>query len=196
MAKAWYEGIDGVARKVKQPYRSVDGVARKVTKGYRGVDGIARQFFDGMGSWAFQTYTNNPGNTYAAITVYDTYAGWYGSSITMRIDAKASANDAIYAHAEAKLSGNFTGGGTLNISWRSSSDPAYVDKRISFYGADGFISSEIIWQSVNAGQAVSTTHTIPSGTTVIAFDLMHHSATRSTEYFTIDSLTINGQAYL
>ena len=45
MAKEWYRGVSGVARKVTTPYRGVGGVARKVTKGYRGVSGVARQFF-------------------------------------------------------------------------------------------------------------------------------------------------------
>lgn len=45
MAKEWYRGVSGVARKVTTPCRGVGGVARKVTKGYRGVSGVARQFF-------------------------------------------------------------------------------------------------------------------------------------------------------
>lgn len=45
MAKAQYVGVNGVARKVKQPYIGVDGVARKVKSGYVGVNGVARQFF-------------------------------------------------------------------------------------------------------------------------------------------------------
>ena len=47
MAKAFYIGVGGVARKVKQPYIGVNSVARKVKKGYIGVNGVARQFFSG-----------------------------------------------------------------------------------------------------------------------------------------------------
>lgn len=47
MAKAIYEGVGGVARKVKGVYEGVGGVARKVKAGYIGVDGVARQFFSG-----------------------------------------------------------------------------------------------------------------------------------------------------
>lgn len=47
MAKAQYVGVNGVARKVKQPYIGVGDVARKVKNGYVGVSGVARQFFGG-----------------------------------------------------------------------------------------------------------------------------------------------------
>ena len=47
MAKEFYIGVGGVARKVKQPYIGVNSVARKVKKGYIGVNGVARQFFSG-----------------------------------------------------------------------------------------------------------------------------------------------------
>lgn len=47
MAKAHYVGVNGIARKVKQPYIGVGGVARKVKNGYVGVGGVARQFFGG-----------------------------------------------------------------------------------------------------------------------------------------------------
>ena len=45
MAKAIYEGIGGVARKVKAVHEGIGGVARKVKAGYIGVGGVARQFF-------------------------------------------------------------------------------------------------------------------------------------------------------
>ena len=51
MAKAIYNGVNGVARKVKQPYVGVDGVARKVTGGYVGVDGVARECFSSSVTW-------------------------------------------------------------------------------------------------------------------------------------------------
>lgn len=47
MAKAFYIGVGGVARKVKQPYIGVNSVARKVKKGYIGINGVARQFLSG-----------------------------------------------------------------------------------------------------------------------------------------------------
>jgi hypothetical protein len=47
MAKCAYIGVDGVARKIKQPYIGVDNVARKVTKAYIGVDNVARQYLSG-----------------------------------------------------------------------------------------------------------------------------------------------------
>lgn len=48
MAKAVYEGVSGVARKIKSQYVGVGGVARKVKSGYIGVGGVARQFFRGL----------------------------------------------------------------------------------------------------------------------------------------------------
>lgn len=46
MAKAQYVGVNGVARKVKQPYIGVNGITRTVTSSYVGVNGVARQFFE------------------------------------------------------------------------------------------------------------------------------------------------------
>lgn len=46
MAKKYYIGVDGVARKIKKCYIGVDGVARKVVKGYVGVENIAREFIE------------------------------------------------------------------------------------------------------------------------------------------------------
>lgn len=49
MAKALYDGVGGVARKIIKKYVGVGGVARKVIKAYDGVGGIARQY------WASET---------------------------------------------------------------------------------------------------------------------------------------------
>lgn len=61
MAKAFYVGVGGVARKVKQPYIGVNSVARKVKKGYIGVNGVARCCFAGY-AW----------NKYNVTTAYAT----------------------------------------------------------------------------------------------------------------------------
>ena len=45
MAKALYDGVNGIARKVKKKYDGVNGIARKVKKAYDGVNGIARQYW-------------------------------------------------------------------------------------------------------------------------------------------------------
>lgn len=47
MTKAMYEGVGGVARKVKNQHIGVGNVARKVKNGFIGVSGVARQFFGG-----------------------------------------------------------------------------------------------------------------------------------------------------
>ncbi len=51
MAKAEYEGVAGVARKVKSQNLGAGGVARKVSKGFVGVNGVARQFFAAVPTW-------------------------------------------------------------------------------------------------------------------------------------------------
>ena len=48
MAKAIFNGISGVARKVKQPDFGVGGVARKVKNAFIGIGGVARQCFSGV----------------------------------------------------------------------------------------------------------------------------------------------------
>ena len=45
MAKALYDEVGGVARKVTKKYAGVAGIARKTTKCYDGVGGVARQYF-------------------------------------------------------------------------------------------------------------------------------------------------------
>ena len=52
MSKAEYEGVNGVARKVKsQDLGAGGGGARKVSKGFVGVNGVARQFFAAVPTW-------------------------------------------------------------------------------------------------------------------------------------------------
>lgn len=51
MAKAIYNGVDNVARKVKQSYVGVSNVARKVKSGYIGVDNVARECFSSGATW-------------------------------------------------------------------------------------------------------------------------------------------------
>lgn len=51
MAKALYDGVNGIARKVTKKYDGVDGVARNVKKAYEGVNGVARQYFMSGVTW-------------------------------------------------------------------------------------------------------------------------------------------------
>lgn len=53
MAKALYDGVGGIARKVIKKYDGVGGIARKVVKAYSGVAGVARQY------WASETPLGN-----------------------------------------------------------------------------------------------------------------------------------------
>lgn len=56
MAKAFYFGRAGVARKNNGAHVGIGGVARKVTSGYFGIDGVARQFHS---SYVWKKYNVN-----------------------------------------------------------------------------------------------------------------------------------------
>lgn len=60
MAKNVYEGVSGVARKVKKIYEGVSNVAREMKNGYIGVGSVARQFFqDSLVLFDYGTADNN-----------------------------------------------------------------------------------------------------------------------------------------
>lgn len=70
MSKAEYEGVNGVARKVKSQDLGAGGVARKVSKGFVGVNGVARQFFAAVPTW--KKYKTNVAYTLGCdTTTYD-----------------------------------------------------------------------------------------------------------------------------
>lgn len=68
MAKAIYQGVSGVARKVKQPFVGVSGVARKVKNAFVGVSGVARGCYESV---VYVTVTITGNGTYGGTT----YAG-------------------------------------------------------------------------------------------------------------------------
>lgn len=70
MAKAIYEGVSGVARKVKNAYEGIGGVARKIKAGWIGVGSVARQFYSGQYATFYEAYQNG------AITSLVTAWGW------------------------------------------------------------------------------------------------------------------------
>lgn len=51
MAKAIYNGVKNVARKVEKSYVGVNNVSRKANKGYIGIDNVARKCFPSDVSW-------------------------------------------------------------------------------------------------------------------------------------------------
>ena len=61
MAVGIYEGVSGVARKVKSGFMGVSNVARKIKNGYVGVSGVARKFWSG-GEHIIYDYGTNPYN--------------------------------------------------------------------------------------------------------------------------------------
>ena len=69
MAKALYDGVNGVARKVTKMYDGVGGVARKVTKAYDGVNGVARQYFSDGGYPRVEILSSN--NTTTGMKDFD-----------------------------------------------------------------------------------------------------------------------------
>lgn len=193
MAIGEYRGVNGVARKITKEYRGVDAVARRIIRGYRGVDGVARKYLDSH-RWWFQTaIVPLEGYPNATATADVLSAGWEGASIALRVTAKASANDQIRTSAIAHLYDDFTAGGTMEITFRSSADPIYVDKNIEYDLGDGIGS----WSNIGSGSGTFTrTVNIPVGTVRIKFVLAHHSVTKSEEYFIIDHLVINGKTYI
>lgn len=80
MAKAEYEGVAGVARKVKSQNLGAGGVARKVTKGFLGVNGVARQFFAAVPTW--KKYKTNVAYTLGCDVTTDSNAEkcWSGNA--------------------------------------------------------------------------------------------------------------------
>lgn len=85
MAKAIYQGVSGVARKVKQPFVGVSGVARKVKNAFVGVGGVARQFLDpGM---VTVTITGTGDSTYCYVTINNTK---YTAPATLQVSPKTS----------------------------------------------------------------------------------------------------------
>lgn len=84
MAKALYDSVSGVARKVKKKYDGVSGVARKVTKAYDGVNAIARQFFQ----------SGSPiGNLAVGTSVYMNVNGWSKEFIIVHQGTPSSVYD-------------------------------------------------------------------------------------------------------
>lgn len=59
MAKTFYIGVDGKARKCKKAYIGINGIARKIKKMYIGVAGIARCFFGGAELTYYGTTAEN-----------------------------------------------------------------------------------------------------------------------------------------
>ena len=76
MAKGQYVGVNGVARKVKQPYIGINNVARKVKTAYIGVNNVARECFSGGETWLLhESYDSK--QMEAWIDEYGEYDGVY-----------------------------------------------------------------------------------------------------------------------
>lgn len=78
MAKALYDGVNGVARKVKKKYDGVSAVARAVKKAYDGVSGVARLYFEGLYYWS--RYVSK-----RTSTSYGDYATNTGANISIKV---------------------------------------------------------------------------------------------------------------
>ena len=83
MAKAIYEGVSGVARKVKQPFVGVSGVARKVKNGYVGVGGVARGCYTSSVPVTINIIYSGNTSGYAYVTINGTK---YTKSATVTVE--------------------------------------------------------------------------------------------------------------
>ena len=81
MAMAHYQGVDGVARKVKKRYEGLNGVSRKVTKAFTGVNGVARQYFS-THNFTYEFYTKSPDTS--NLTIHNISAGEDGGVWKLR----------------------------------------------------------------------------------------------------------------
>ena len=93
MAKGWYVGINGTARKVKKGYIGVDGVARKIKKAYIGIGGVARPCWSEEQkivkygaitnlSKSASEYKSGEMDNYALFLTSDSYPNLYDKSLT------------------------------------------------------------------------------------------------------------------
>ena len=82
MAVGIYEGVSGVARKVKSGFMGVSSVARKIKNGYVGVSGVARKFWSG-GEHIIYDYGTNPYNLHVWSVVASTS---HGATISLKSD--------------------------------------------------------------------------------------------------------------
>ena len=187
-------GVEGVARKVTKRYWGVDGVVRAIRKSYLGVDGVARQYFVSIWNLFVGWVSFKEG---ASITVYNQSAEWEDSSLALRVEAKAANNnDEAAAYARATLTDDFSEGGTLSITWRSSNDPNHVEKKIGFSSDGKSFHETVLKENISEGESISEVYDIPAGTVAIRFNLYHHAPTQSAEYWLIDNLVINGKTYI
>lgn len=71
MAKAFYVGVNDVARKVESPYAEAGGVARDIIRGYIGIDDVARKTFEVDRPSGWFTFYDSPPDVLMS-------AGYYG----------------------------------------------------------------------------------------------------------------------
>ena len=201
MAKAWYEGVANIARKVTKPYRGVDGVSRRITKGYRGENGVARQYFQSY-CWEFFHGFFNLGNSINPPTVHSSSSGIEANgSYVMRINSTGHVtDDKCRAFANCILYDDFSNSGTLTLGWTGSQTlPACVDKKVVFYDVDG----NVLIDAATVGTVLSPTDMsgifttiVPANTQKIEFVISNGTAGTYDLYFSLDSLNINGKVYI
>ena len=97
MAKGFFVGVGGVAKKASAVYVGVNGVARKVTKGYVGVNGVARQFYPAVDPVNIFTQASGV-NTSAVtnLTASFTYKTSSGTNYTMTQMARSGSSPSYY----------------------------------------------------------------------------------------------------
>lgn len=178
MAKAIYEGIGGVARKVKSVYEGIGGVARKVKSGWIGVGGVARQFF-ASNKFTFEFTNNNSG--LATVSVDISNESYPKLKVHTGKKASGSASLRIYGDFSGKaivIDGVRDTDGSGGIAfYNSSGTPIASASSITDDGADGRSKNgpfdDCASISINVGKATSK-----------------KSRTTQLTYFTLDGTSI------
>jgi len=114
MAKALYDEVGGVARKVTKKYDGVAGVSRKVTKCYDGAAGVARQYFSSGVAYSRVSGYWVVDGTYSDI--YDLYVEGYDDVISGSFSTEGISveNVSFHFYVEIDNSGKIIGVKTDN----------------------------------------------------------------------------------
>ena len=174
MTKAQYVGINGVARKVKQPYVGINGVARKIKTAYVGINGIARKYFGKLVTFGFWT-----GNGASSITINEasSFNGISGNSLKMQLtitNSSSGTETRAAQHADIYNVDSSLWGKSLSFDWTyypytySNGYQNYTNSTFLFADSSGNTISYKTLGQANVGSGSYST-TIPTNTKTMAF---------------------------
>lgn len=195
MAKAMYEGVGGVARKVIKRYEGMSGVSRAITKGYYGVSGIARQYWQPQ---SINFYTRLQNGATDITTINDSFAGIENGKWRLYINATCTQwTSSGRAQAGVILSDYVVGANTITITYTASGQGAYRDNIVAFYNDDGDYFDYSSYQTLsNASSETTVTYRIPSDTTRIGIRSAYGAQGTGELEIIISGLTIDGHTFI